>query len=546
MKHIASAVRNDDEIASSFNRKRAPTAGWSACAFEPESRDFLGNAGGPTLRSVLAFGLNDREAVVNAGVISGLFLSLAAVFGVLLVSASKPCLAASSGRPNVLFILVDDLGWSDLGYSGSKVYETPNVDRLSKQGMIFTDFYSAGPVCSPTRASILTGKYPARTGITTYLISPSQDAAHVASHLALEELTLAETFQKNGYATGYFGKWHLGYKNEHWASHQGFDVAIGGIDLPRAWKLCYPDRRAPTAKTWPKTHTRFFSPYHLTHLENGPAGEYLTDRLTDETIQFIEQHRGKPFLAYLSFHTVHTPLQAKPEIVERCQKKIESLGLDTKKEDDRREKQFQNNPNYAAMVHHMDENVGRLLHRLDELGLSDTTIVVFTSDNGGKGSVTSNLPLRGMKHNLYEGGIRVPLIVRWPKEVAPDSHNDCPLISNDLYPTLLELTGCPLEPKQHLDGVSFSSVLQGDATTVSREAIYWHYPHSRQEAAVRLGRYKLLHRFNGKHVELYDLQNDIGERTDLSEAKPELTERMLAMLTQWQQDITARFAGDAR
>jgi arylsulfatase A-like enzyme len=468
------------------------------------------------------------------------------ILSALSVPAPPEVIAASADRPNVLFILVDDLGSSDLSFNGSKVYETPNVDRLSKQGMVFTDFHSAGPVCSPTRASIMTGKYPARMGITTYLISPDRDAPHVTSHLPLAEFTIAEAFQKHGYATGYIGKWHLGYKNEHWAANQGFDVAKGGIDLPRAWALCYPDREPPTAKTWPKTHTRFFSPYHLTHLKNGPEGEYLTDRLTDETIHFIEQHKGRPFFAFLSFHTVHTPLQAKPEVVEKYRKKIEALGLHAKKEENRREKRFQNDANYAAMVHHMDENVGRLLDRLDALELTDSTIVVFTSDNGGKGAVTSNLPLRGMKHNLYEGGIRVPLIVRWPGKVAAGHQNGCPLITNDLFPTLLDLTDCPLESQQHVDGASFKAVLFGNAEAVSREAIFWHYPHNRQEAAVRMGRYKLLHFFEADRVELYDLDADIGERNDLSETESELAKRLLAMLKRWQKDVGARFEGDSR
>lgn len=448
-------------------------------------------------------------------------------------------------KPNVVFIMVDDLGWSDVGFNGSKVYETPSVDRLASRSMVLSDFYAGGPVCSPTRASIMSGKYAARTGITTYLLSPSRDAKHVQSHLPLDEFTIAEAFKRNGYATGYFGKWHLGYENEFWASKQGFDVAKGGIDLPWAWKLCYPDlSEAPTASTWPNDHTRFFSPYHLTHLNNGPEGEYLTDRLTDETISFIKQHRDEPFFAFLSFHTVHTPLQAKPEKIAKYQKKIAALGLDQRKENDGRAKALQNNAAYAAMVAHMDENVGRLLKSLDEMGLAENTIVVWTSDNGGKGSVISNLPLRGMKHNLYEGGIRVPTIVSWPNRIAAGTTNATPLISNDFYPTLLELTGLPPEPNQHVDGVSFSDLLLGKAESVDREALYWHYPHGRLEAAIRMGSHKLLHRFQDNSVELYDLQADIGERNNLSKEKPKLAQQMLTKLVHWQQGVGAKFDGD--
>jgi arylsulfatase A-like enzyme len=408
--------------------------------------------------------------------------------------------------------------------------------------MAFTSFYSAGPVCSPTRASIMTGKYPARLGITRHLLAPDRDPAHMVSHLPLEEFTIAEAFKKNGYATGYFGKWHLGYENEYWAGNQGFDVAKGGIDLPWAWTLCYPDiQEAPTAKTWPKSHTRFFSPYHLTHLKNGPEGEYLTERLTDETIGFIEQNKDQPFFAFLSYHTVHTPLQAKPEKIEKYKNKISDSNLANEKEKSKSEKVFQNNAAYAAMVEHMDENVGRLLGRIDELKLSENTIVVWTSDNGGKGSVTSNLPLRGMKHNLYEGGIRVPTIIRWPNKIPAGEKNSTPLISNDFYPTLLELIGSPKNHRQHVDGISFRDILLGNSETVDRDAIYWHYPHSRQEAAVREGKYKLLHRFNEDRVELYDLESDIGESDDLSKQKPELAERLLEKLKNWQKKVGARF-----
>jgi len=450
---------------------------------------------------------------------------------------------SAQDQPNVLFILVDDLSWSDVSYNGSQVYETPHVDRLARQGMVLTDFYSAGPVCSPTRASILTGKSPARLGLTTWLYTPEKDPPFVTHHLPLEEFTIAEALSEVGYATGYFGKWHLGYERKHWAAHQGFATAKGGVDAPHAWSLAWPDRDSPLSDN----HTRFFSPYHMTHLDNGPDGEYLTDRLTDETIAFIEQHSSsssntaKPFFAFLSFHTVHTPLQPKPEKIEKYKQKIAALGLAGKPEKDRREKAFQNNAAYAGMVEHMDENVGRLLRRLDELKLSDDTIVVWTSDNGGKGSVTSNLPLRGMKHNLYEGGIRIPTIIRWPKNIASGSRNSTPLISTDFYPTLLALTGCPPREKQHTDGVNFNDVLLGKHDAIERDALFWHYPHNRHEGAVREGRYKLLHRFKEDRVELYDLETDIGEQTDLSQQQPKLAARLLGRLKQWQQKVGARF-----
>ena len=446
-------------------------------------------------------------------------------------------LATAQDRPNVLFILVDDLGWSDVGFNGSQVYETPHVDQLAREGMALTDFYSAGPVCSPTRASILTGKSPARLGLTTWLYTPEKDPPFVTHHLPLEEFTIAEALREAGYATGYFGKWHLGYKAMHWAAHQGFQTAKGGIDSPHAWELAWPDREPPL----PKQHTRFFSPYHMTHLDNGPEGEYLTERLTDETIAFIEQHQDEPFFAFLSFHTVHTPLEPMPEKIDKYQKKIAALGLDGRQERDRREKAFQNNAAYAGMVEHMDENVGRLLRRLAELKLSDDTIVVWTSDNGGKGSVTSNLPLRGMKHNLYEGGIRVPTIVRWPGRIEPGSRDSTPLISTDFYPTLLELTATQQRPSQHVDGVSFSQQLLGAPAAGKRDALFWHYPHNRHEAAVREGRYKLLHRFKEGRVELYDLETDIGEHLDLSHEQPQLATRLLGKLEQWQESVGAKF-----
>lgn len=443
-------------------------------------------------------------------------------------------------KPNIVFILVDDLGWSDLGcYNAKTTYETPQVDLLAAQGMRFTDFYAAGPVCSPTRASILTGKYPVRTGITTYLLSPSRDPQHVSHHLKLEEQTIAEAFKKHGYATGYFGKWHLGYRREHWAAQQGFDSAKGGMDLPWAWKLAHPDKPVP-ALDRSKGHQRFFSPHHLTFMEDGPEGEYLTDRLTNEAIHFIERNQDKPFFALLSFHTVHTPLQAKEEVILKYQAKMKTLGLEQKNEENPRFKQYQNNPNYAAMVQHMDENVGRLLTRIRELGLEQNTIVVFSSDNGGKGSVTSNRPLKGAKHDLNEGGIRVPLVVKWPQHIKAGTQCDFPLITNDLYPSLLDLADCPLKPEQHQDGISFKDILLGQKTVLDRETLFWHYPHGRYEGAVRRGDFKLIHFFKKDRAELYNLREDIGETRDLSAGHPEMTQDLLNLLKRWQRNIDAR------
>lgn len=444
--------------------------------------------------------------------------------------------------PNVLFILVDDLGWADLGCYGSKGYRTSKIDRLAKEGMRFTDFYAGGPVCSPTRASILTGKSPARVRITRHLLYPKADPPTMVDHLALEEETIAEAFKEAGYTTGYFGKWHLGYEAKHWAGEQGFDVAKGGMDLAWAWKLCHPDKKAPPMDRVKDKHTRFFSPHHLTWLENGPDGEYLTERLTNETISFIEKNREGPFFAFLSFHTVHTPLQAKPEVIEDCRKHLESLGLLAKKDPGRKFKTMQNLPEYAAMVQHLDENVGRLLERLDALGLREETLVVFTSDNGGKGSVTSNLPLAGAKHDLREGGIRVPLIIRWPGRVDEGSECGVPLISHDFYPTLLRLCGLPERPTQHVDGRNFAGLLGGaEVGGLAERPLCWHYPHSRMEGAVRVGDYKLSLFYKTGETRLYNLAKDIGETKDLSQQEPERVKAMRSIFIEWLKASEAQF-----
>lgn len=457
------------------------------------------------------------------------------------------CIAAEEAAvptrpPNVLFILVDDLGWTDLGCFGSKAYDTPSVDNLSKQGVTFTNFYSGGPVCSPTRSSIMTGKCTARTGITTYLKVPRHDPKYVTHALPLEEYTIGEAFRDGGYETGYFGKWHLGYSQKHWVANQGFNTAIGGIDLPWAWKECYPDKKMPPCDRRKDKHTRFFSPHHFTHMKDGPKGEYLTDRLTNETIKFMKTNKNKPFFAFLSFHTVHTPLEAKPEVVARYTKKFKEMGILGKSGHQRNgSRAFPSLPQYAAMVYHMDENVGRLMAFLQESGLEKNTIVVYTSDNGGKGSVTALAPLRGCKHNLYEGGIRVPTIIRMPDKRVPAREETTPLISDDFYPTLLELCSLKAQPQQHLDGRSFAALLQTERDDLPERPLFWHYPHSMFHGAVRLGDYKLMHNYKKKTYELYYLKNDIGESKNLIKEKPELALKLKTLHREWRERVGARF-----
>lgn len=452
---------------------------------------------------------------------------------------THPAVAANrtTTPPNVLFILVDDLGWSDTGFMGSRGYETPHVDQLARDGMVCTSFYSGGPVCSPTRASILTGKSTARTGITTFLVTPDQDPAHITHQLPLDEFTLAEAFRKHGYCTGMIGKWHLGYDSGHWATQQGFDLAIGGTTSRNAWRMAYPERVPPVDQL----EVRYFSPHYLTHMEDGPEGEYLTDRQVNETINFI-QHRGeKPFFAFLSFDTVHTPLEAKTETIARYDEKFRQSGHRGRNDRINGSRVFQNVPAYAAMVEHLDENVGRLLEALDAADLRNHTIVVFTSDNGGKDSVTSNAPLRGAKHSLYEGGIRVPAVIRYPPKIKAGTTSDAPLISDDFYPTLLDLAGLPPEAAQHLDGRSFSELALGQKSASPHEALFWHYPHRRFEAAVRWNNFKLIYEYRTGAAELFDLNVDIGEQNDLAATKPEMVNQMKRMLRQWLRDTSARF-----
>ncbi len=454
---------------------------------------------------------------------------------------------AMAERPNFLFILVDDLGYMDVGaYNPDCFYETPNIDRLAAEGMKFTDGYVANPVCSPTRYSIMTGKYPSRVDATDWFTGKREGRfrpAPLYDRMPLEEVTLAEALREHRYATFYAGKWHLGPTEEYWPENRGFDINKGG------W-----------SRGGPYGPGRYFTPYGNPRLEDGPEGEHLPDRLATETIRFIEAHRDRPFLAYLSFYSVHTPLVGRPDLVEKYQQKAERLGLLDKEQfadeeqvwpvdQPRRVRVVQSHAVYAAMVEAMDEAVGKVLAKLDELGLDENTVVFFTSDNGGlstsEGSPTSNLPLRGGKGWLYEGGIREPYLVKWPGVTRPGSTSDVPVTSTDYYPTMLEMAGLPARPEQHKDGVSLVPILKGEGD-LPREALYWHYPHYSNQGgfpggAVRMGNYKLIERFEDGRVHLYNLADDLGERDDLAEQLPGKVRTMRQRLHAWYAEVDAKF-----
>ncbi|MDY0166337.1 MAG: sulfatase [Thermoguttaceae bacterium] len=450
-------------------------------------------------------------------------------------------------RPNFLFILVDDLGYMDVGaYNPDCFYETPNIDRVAAEGMKFTDGYVASPVCSPTRYSIMTGKYPSRVDATNFFSGTREGRfrpAPLHDRMPLEEVTLAEALREHGYATFFAGKWHLGPTEEYWPENRGFDVNKGG------W--------SPGGPYGPG---RYFTPYGNPRLEDGPEGEHLPARLATETVRFIEAHRDRPFLAYLSFYSVHTPLMGRPDLVEKYQKKAERLGLLAKEQfadeeqawpvdDPRRVRVVQSHAVYAAMVEAMDEAVGKVLRKLDELGLDEDTVVFFTSDNGGlstsEGSPTSNLPLRGGKGWLYEGGIREPYLVKWPGVTRPGSTSNVPVTSTDYYPTMLEIAGLPAHPEQHKDGASLVPILKGEGD-FQREAIFWHYPHYSNQGgfpggAVRMGNYKLIERFEDGRVHLYNLSDDVGERDDLAGQLPGKVRAMRERLHAWYAEVDAKF-----
>ena len=444
------------------------------------------------------------------------------------------CFATSEQSPNVLFILADDLGWSDVSPNNpGTFYDTPNLARLAETGMRFTDAYAACPVCSPTRASIMTGKYPARLKNTDWFCGSTKGRLLPAAYdckMSLEEVTLAEALKARGYATFFAGKWHLGPEG-FFPEDQGFDVNKGGV-----------------GRGSPPGGKRYFSPYGNKRLENGPEGEHLPNRLARETVAFMTAHQDEPFLAYLSFYSVHTPLMGPKPLIEKYRAKKATLSIDGprwKPERKRKTRLVQDHAVYAAMVESLDAAVGTVLDGLDELGLTDNTIVVFFSDNGGlstsEGHPTSNLPLRAGKGWIYEGGIREPCLVRVPGVTQPGTTTSEPISSVDFLPTLLELCGLEGEP---VDGVSFANVLKSPNESLERASIFWHYPHYGNQGgapsgAIRKGDWKLIEWFEDDSIELYNLANDIGEQRDLATEEPERAAALLAELQRWRDEVDA-------
>lgn len=454
-------------------------------------------------------------------------LSMAFCLATILCWDTSPVLAQADlpRRPNVIVILADDLGWADLGCYGSKYHKTPNLDRLAAQGMRFTDAYAACPVCSPSRAAIMTGKYPARLNLTDWMPGrpdrPDQKLLRpvINQQLPAGETTVADLLRKAGYTTGHIGKWHLGGKGSLPEDH-GFDVNIGGdaAGSPRSYFAPYKNKNG----------------VYIPKLESAPDGEYLTDRLTAEAVKFIENNREKPFFLYLAHYTVHIPLKAKEELIRKYRPGRAGE---------------QGNPIYAAMIESLDDGVGRILRKFDELKLTDKTIVVFTSDNGGlsvkEGAntpSTSNAPLRAGKGYLYEGGIREPLIVRWPSVTRPGSTSDAPVCGIDLFSTILD--ACGVRSDVRVDGVSLVPLLKGGELK-RQTPLFWHYPHYSNQggkpgAAVRAGDYKLIEFYEDGRMELYDLMKDISESHNLIADNPATAKELSAKLAAWRKEVGAK------
>ncbi|MEM6779516.1 MAG: sulfatase [Planctomycetota bacterium] len=457
-----------------------------------------------------------------------------------MASSNAPALADS--RPlNFVVLLVDDLGYMDIGANNPRCfYETPNIDRLAESGMRFTDGYAANPVCSPTRYSLMTGRYPSRVDATNFFSGRREGRFRPAllhNSMPVEEVTLAEMLKAQGYSTFFAGKWHLGPDETFYPQTQGFDVNIGGYH-----------------RGGPYTGKKYFAPFENPEIQvESPPGDHLPDRLARETAAFIDSSKRQPFLAYLAFYSVHTPLIGRPDLVAKYKERASEIEGDEFAEEEqvygekpRRVRVIQKHAVYAAMVEAMDAAVGKVLDQLETSGVADNTVVILTSDNGGlstsEGSPTSNLPLRGGKGWVYEGGIREPWIIRFPGVTDPGSVSAEPICSIDVFPTIAAAANVSVA--HEVDGVDLRPALRN--TSLQRDALYWHYPHYSNQGgipggAIRQGNFKLIERYEDGRVHLYDLEDDIGERHDLATQKPNLVRKMRQQLHDWYETVDAKF-----
>ncbi|MFY0652189.1 MAG: sulfatase [Cyclobacteriaceae bacterium] len=446
-------------------------------------------------------------------------------------------------KPNVVFILADDFGYADLGVMGSKYYETPNLDKIANEGTIFTQGYAACRVCSPSRASIMTGQFTARHGITDWIGARSGEKwrehnrydkmlpAEYNHSLALDYVTLPEAMKEAGYKTFFAGKWHIGDKGSFPEDH-GFDINKGGHH-----------RGSPPGG--------FFAPFKNPVLEDKEPGENLSGRLAKETVEFIKANKDSTFFAFLSFYAVHGPIQTTQQKWAKYRQKAEEMGIAEKGFEMERVlpiRRTQDNPVYAGLVEAMDDAIGKVTNTLIELGLEENSIVIFTSDNGGVASgdaySTSNLPLRGGKGYQWEGGIREPFFIKAPGLASNGKKIDVPVIATDFYPTILELAGIEAKPENHIDGVSLVPLMKG--ASIAERPLYWHYPHygnqgGNPSSIIRVGDWKLIHYWEDDHDELYDLSTDLGEQNDVAVQNEERVNQMRDQLLSWLKEMKANY-----
>jgi len=475
-------------------------------------------------------------------------LILALFFNVISYAAQKngEDLTGKDSKPNVLIFFIDDLGWSDLACYGSKFHLTPNIDRLAASGLKFNSAYSSSSVCSPTRSSMMTGKHPVRFGITDWIGASQKRRILVtpknSSFLPKKEVTLAEVFKESGYETAYFGKWHLGTRDEDHPSFHGFDYHRGVNKVGSPGSYYYPFRRN---KKLPK---KPLQPSDIPNFSNAPKDSYLTDLLSQEAADFIGKNSKKPFFAILSHYSVHTPIQARELDAKKYRQRMNEMGISaeikTRNEKESTTRMSQNNPEYAAMVESVDRSVGRVMNKLKELDLIENTIVVFTSDNGGLSTLQRNLrsgpasclPLRAGKGWLYEGGIKIPTIISWPSQITPGTLSDTPITTCDIYPTLLTATGLIDKSNQSVDGVDLTPLFEDKE--LKERSLFWHFPHyhgsgNRPSSSIRKGSFKLIRWYQDGSEELYNLDTDISEENDLSKVNASKRIEIPNELSRW-------------